>query len=148
MKQNLKPGSLGPAPTLLLMLVPTQTHPATHQFIQWLKEGDSASFSLYQDELGSNSVKASGSCLLPWDTACYLTSYLASFLPGTYHRHWLLPYSFFFFLMFALFKLKCNWFTVLCQFLLYRKVTQSYFIHTHTFFFSYLPLRSISRDWM
>ena len=39
---------------------------------------------------------------------------------------------------------------MLCQFLLYSKVTQSYiYIHTNTFFFSYyLPLCSIPREWI
>ena len=42
------------------------------------------------------------------------------------------------------FLLKCSWFTMLGQFLLYSKVTQSY---THRFFVSYhLPSYSIPRD--
>lgn len=69
------------------------THTSTHMFIQWLMEGKSESFSLFQDERGSNNTKRSwklptilGPCLLP-----NISPY---FLLGMYFRLWLFPCSF------------------------------------------------------
>ena len=71
----------------------------------------------------------------------FLSTFLVTFwVPGTYEDGVLF---FFFSTILKKILLEYSWFTVLCQFVLYSQVTQSYmcvyiYIYTHMFFFSYL----------